>query len=166
MNNKSATKLLQVLSKQTDKSVETLGAVAILYRCQRKNLDIPAVADEFICHKDQVIKAVVNAHQMDDDDREFARRLMKALALLIEDLATSHNDDSHEARIGALSGMVLEGLNHGCQPDLDTVEVRINYRHFAHTLGLPCEAFRAGFLCRISQGRQPILFLNPFSIIL
>ena len=131
---------------------------------------IKAVADEFICHKEQVIKAIVNAHQMDDDDREFARRLMKALALLIEDLATSHNDDGHEASIGALSGMVLEGLNHGCQPDLDTVEVRINYRHSVHTLGLPFEAFRAGFFFarypRAGRGQSKTLryfeFFNYF----
>lgn len=121
LNSKSAAKLLQVLSKQKDKTVETLGAVAILYRCQRKNLDVPAVADEFLSHKEQVLQAIVNAHQMDDEDRDFARRLVKALALLIEELSTS--DEGHVARVGGLSGLVLEGLSHGCQPNLDTVEV-------------------------------------------
>ena len=74
MNAKAAGKLLQVLSKAKEKTVETLGAVAILYRCQRRNLDVAAVAREFLSHSDQLMQAMVNADQMDDDDRDFARR--------------------------------------------------------------------------------------------
>ena len=74
LNAKSAGKLLQVLSKQQEKSIETLGALAILYRCQRRNLDITAVARELMVHDEQILQTVVNADQMDESDQDFARR--------------------------------------------------------------------------------------------
>ena len=74
LNAKSASKLLQVLSKQQEKSIETLGALAILYRCQRRNLDITSVARELMVHDEQILQTVVNADQMDESDQDFARR--------------------------------------------------------------------------------------------
>ena len=74
LNAKSAGKLMQVLSKQQEKSIETLGALAILYRCQRRNLDITAVARELMVHDEQILQTVVNADQMDERDQDFARR--------------------------------------------------------------------------------------------
>ena len=74
LNAKSASKLLQVISKQQEKSIETLGALAILYRCQRRNLDITAVARELMVHDEQILQTVVNADQMDESDQDFAKR--------------------------------------------------------------------------------------------
>ena len=53
----------------------------------------------------------------------FVPRMMKALALLLEELST--HESSHFDLIAGLSGLVLEGLKHSCQPDLDTVEVKL-----------------------------------------
>ena len=64
-------------------------------------------------------------------------RMMKALALLLEEL--SAHESSHFDLIAGLSGLVLEGLKHSCQPDLDTVEVKLI--HNAYTNPSQCLHF-------------------------
>ena len=59
-------------------------------------------------------------------------RMMKALALLLEEL--SAHESSHFDLIAGLSGLVLEGLKHSCQPDLDTVEVKIMHTRLKSAL--------------------------------
>ena len=126
LNKKSAGKLVQVLKKASGKKrdEETLGTLAILYRCQRESVDVSVIAEQFLDHRDTLLAATSNPGQMDEDDQDFARKLVKTLALLMED-CTKDVEDPNEQTCSIIQ-LVFDVLEADSEPNLDTAEILVS----------------------------------------
>ena len=123
LNAKAAKKVLKSLSKVENKDVETLSMLALLFRCQVNVLDCVAIMEEFVQLK-SILQAQVfsNVQKRVDEDQEFARRLMKTLALLCQKvLESERNPDELMANYLDLLFNCLKE----CLPSAETAEILI-----------------------------------------
>ena len=113
LNQKAASKLLKVLSKMVEKhggNVESLGMVAILYRCQSSNesiIDKTKVLELLLRHTSVIKECTSQINQMEEDDKEFARRLFKMLAILSNDLTTDEKPTELKACLLEIIAQIL-----------------------------------------------------------
>ena len=119
LNQKAANKLLKVLVKLVNNGIdgeiggnlESLGMVAILYRCQSttegSTVDKSKVLELVLKHDLVIKECTTQINQMEDDDKEFARRLFKMLAILANDVTS---DGSATEPIASLLELIVRVL--------------------------------------------------------
>ena len=114
LNKKAAGKLLKVLAKLVDNhgcNIESLGMTAILYRCQsvsdESTIEKTKVLDLILKHNAVITKCTTQINQMDEEDKEFARRLFKTLAILSKDIFSSGKPTEAKACLIQLIAQIL-----------------------------------------------------------
>ena len=123
LNPKAAKKIMRSLAKVENKDIETLSMLALLFRCQANVLDPRQVMDEFVKNKGILQGEVFsNVQKRVDEDQEFARRLLKTLALLCQKVLNElpAPDQLMTDFLGFLLGCLKE-----CLPSAETAEILI-----------------------------------------
>ena len=119
LNQKATGKLLRVLDRSTDQSkvdskcsVESLGMVAILYRSQSStetaNVDKYKILELILRHDSVIRDSTAQINQMENEDKVFARRLFKILAIIASDLTF---DETPTENVALLLEMIVQILN-------------------------------------------------------
>jgi hypothetical protein len=122
MKAKVANKLLKSIGKISIKTTETLSMVALLFRCQKSVVDQERVLVEILSHEDVLQTTVfANIEKQPDEDQEFARRLLKMVALLCDSVL----DIVSRAETAHLLSITLACLS-SCKPSNDTAEILIS----------------------------------------
>ena len=130
LNRKTVSKLLKVLMKMVEKyggNVESLGMTAILYRCQfsksESNDEIAKVLELVLRHTTVINECTSQINQMEEEDKEFARRLFKMLAILLNDLSFNENPTEAKACLIQLIAQILISSSTWSNEVLPTSEV-------------------------------------------
>ena len=152
LNEKVSGKLLKTVSKMQPKNCETLSMLALLFRCQIHTLNMDKILEEFLNHENILLEEVfMNVSKKVDEDQDFARKLLKCLALMCEKVVRENNDLPTPAIVSLLK-IVQQCLNE-CLPTSETAEIFINCisRALLHyktlkkkTKGTPNEAMMKG----------------------
>ena len=121
-NAKVTKKILKSLNKLESVDVETLSMLALLFRCQSEQADDQAVLSGILKHKSVLSEDIFfNVSKQVDDDQEFAKRLLKALALLCSKLLPSKATPEIADFLSIVDGALGE-----CLPTSETAEILIS----------------------------------------
>lgn len=82
---KAVAKLVKTVGTM-DKNVDTLAMVALLCRCQKEHIDRETVLNQVVLgHAEVIEREFASVAKQDDEDVEFARRVVKMMALLLQE---------------------------------------------------------------------------------
>ena len=115
-------KILKSLNQSENRDIESLSMLALLFRCQVDRAPIDTILAAFLNHENVLIEKVyTNVSKQVDEDQEFAKRMLKSLALLTnKTLSTSSLEDSLRLL------KVIEKALSECRPASDTAEILIS----------------------------------------
>ena len=121
VKSKVTKKLLKMIERQELLDVETLTMLALLYRCQKATVAKDKVLKLLLAHEDIVLNRVFhNVEKQAEEDEDFARRVLKMMALLTDDVV----DVIPTAEVVQLLGLVHKCLLQ-CAPTAESAEILI-----------------------------------------
>ena len=110
-NGKVTKKLIKSLNKMELKDVESLSMLALLFRCQINQIDAESVLSGFLGHQQVLLDQVYfNLSKQVDEDQEFARRLLKSLALLCTKILPAKPNEDINNLLTIVENILIYGI--------------------------------------------------------